>query len=196
MNSAIKTLGIMLCALVLSGCPEPTRNQATVKLTIDGKSFDYTTSHAQWDQQEEGGQYSIYLLPADLESGAPYVCLRTYVGNPVAQLWVRYTKPSAKSGGDDQALNKYECFVPGTLDDGRATLGWKKSDGKKRHRNETGDPSCTASLTRKDDKLHLTFDAELPLFVKKKKGKVKGEKEVVDVIKAAGSAELDPTPVR
>ncbi len=195
MMRAIKTIGIVLCALVLWGCPEPSQHQATVKLTIDGKSFDYTTSYAQWDQQAEGGLYSIYLLPADPDSGAPYVCLRTYVGNPVAQLWVRYTKPSAKKGGDDQALNKYECFVPGILDDGRATLGWTKADGKKRHRNETGDANCTASLIRKDDKLQLTFDAELPLFVKKK-GKVKGEKEVVDVIKAAGSAELVLTAVQ
>ena len=176
---------------MLSGCPEPSQHQAAVKLTIDGKTFDYTTSRAQWDQQAEGGLYSIYLLPAEAESGAPYVCMRTYVGNPVAQLWVRYSKPEAKQTGEDQALDKYECFVPGTLDDGRATLDWKKSDGTKRHRNETGDAKCTATLIREGDKLQLTFDAELPLFVKKKKGKVKGEKEVVDVIKAAGSAELE-----
>ncbi len=88
-------------------------------------------------------------------------------------------------------MHKYECFVPGTLIDGRATLGWKNTDGSERHRNETGDANCTASLTRKDDKLHLTFDAELPLFVKKKKGVKKGEKKVADAIKVTGSAELE-----
>jgi len=196
MNRVIHSIGIVLYALVLSGCPEPSRHQATVKLTIDGQSFDYTTSHAQWDQQEEGGLYSIYLLPDNPESGAPYVCMRTYVGNPVAQLWVRYTKPDANKSGEDQALNKYECFVPGTLDDGRATLGWKKDDGTDRHRNETGDANCNATLKREGDKLLLTFDADLPLFVKKKKGKAKGEKEVKDNIKATGSGELVLTPAK
>lgn len=180
-------------ALLLTGCPETTQHQATVKLSIEGQSYDYQTSHAQWDQQEEGGRYSIYLLPDDKSGKTPYVCMRTYVGNPVAQLWVRYTKPGGPSGPDGE-LAKYECFVPGTLADGRATLGWTNRDGSERHRNETGDPNCTATLTREGTQLHLRFDAKLPLFVKKKKGKKKGEEEVSDSIEAKGSAVLELAP--
>lgn len=192
MKRLIQTTVALLAVLVLSGCPEPTMHQATVELTIDGTSYDYQTSHGQWDQQEEGGRYSIYLLPADPNSGAPYVCMRTYVGNPVAQLWVRYDKPGVQRD-EEAGLGKYECFVPGTLSDGRQTLGWANTDGSERHRNETGDANCTGSLVREGNELRLSFDAKLPLFVKKKKGKKKGEKKVADTIEASGSAVLQLT---
>lgn len=185
-HTAATGLGV----LTLAGCPEPTLHQARVELTIDGRRHGYTTGRAQWDQQEKGGRYSIYLRPDDESALAPYVCLRTYVGNPVAQLWVRYTRTPAEAG-PSAPLTKYECFVPGTLADGRPTLGWTYPNGQKRPRNQTGDASCQASLTRRDNELHLSFDAELPLFVKKQAESEKGEKRASDLIRASGSAVLD-----
>ena len=190
-----RTLGLAVVAGAvwwLAGCTEPPARPATVQLTIDGQSYDYQTDKAQFDQQVEGGRYSVYLLPPAGQPNQPYVCLRTYMGNPVAHVWIRYTKPGDdKEGGSE--LGKYECFVPGTLSDGRPTLGWTFPDGTQRKRTETGEESCQATLTKQGSQLHLTFEATLSRHLAKKKGrKAPTEAEIkADAIKATGSAVLE-----
>jgi hypothetical protein len=183
------TTGIFL-ALLVTSCSQAPEYRAEVTLEIDGKSYDYTTARAQVDQQETGGRYSVYLRPAAEGSKAPYLCLRTYSGNPVAELWVRYTKPERAKQNPDGDLDKYDCFVPGTLSDGRKTLGWTREDGKERDRTETGEAACQATVRQEGSSLYLDFDAvpqrKAP---SKKKGsgddKTEGPK---DTIKVKGKA--------
>ena len=178
-------------ALLVTSCSKAPEHQAGVTLEIDGKSYDYTTARAQVDQQEKGGRYSVYLRPASEDGKAPYLCLRTYSGNPVAELWVRYTKPDRAKQNPDGDLDKYDCFVPGTLSDGRKTLGWTDDDGKESDRTETGEAACQASVRQEGSSLHLEFDAVAQRKApgKKKKGsddgKTKGPK---DTIKVKGKA--------
>jgi len=146
-------------ALLVASCSRAPDYQAKVTLEIDGKSYDYTTARAQVDQQEAGGRYSVYLRPAQEDDKAPYLCLRTYSGNPVAELWVRYTKPERAKQNPDADLDKYDCFVPGTLSDGRPTLGWTRDDGKPRDRTETGEKDCKASVRTEGSSVHFEFDA-------------------------------------
>jgi hypothetical protein len=154
----------------LSACSKPPEYQADVKLTIDGKTYDYSTAKAQVDQQEEGGRYSVYLLPDAPDGQAPYLCLRTYQAKPVAELWVRYTKPErAEAAGDD--LDKYDCFVPGTLPDGRSTLTWTDDDGCKRKRTDTGQEGCSASVRQEGAQLHVSVEATLGRKASGKKSK-------------------------
>ena len=144
----------------LSACSRPPEHSAEVKLTIDGTTYDYRTAHAQVDQQERGGRYSVYLLPDDPDGKSPYLCLRTYQAKPVAELWVRYTKPErAETAGDD--LDKYDCFVPGTLADGRSTLTWTDEDGCPRKRTDTGQLGCRATVRREGERLQVSVDATL-----------------------------------
>lgn len=159
----------------LGACSKPPDYRAEVKLTIDGKSFDYETAKAQLDQQKKGGRYSVYLLPNDPDGQAPYLCLRTYQAKPTAELWVRYTKPErAEAAGDD--LDKYDCFVPGTLEDGRSTLTWTDDDGCKRKRTDTGQQGCSASVRQEGGKLHISVDATLGRKASAKKSKKANEK--------------------
>ncbi len=167
----------LLGPLALLSCSEPTTYPAEVKLAIGEQSFDYTTSKAQLDQQVTGGRYSVYLLPEDDTQRAPYVCYRTYMGNPVSYLWVRYTKPNDATAEDDEELRRYECYVPGTLSDGTPTLGWRHENGKERDLTETGQDQCNATLKRDGNQLKLSFDALLSPHVKKKKGRKELTKE-------------------
>ena len=99
------------------------------------------------------------------------------MGNPVSYLWVRYTKPTDEKADDDDELRRYECYVPGTLSDGRPTLGWRHENGKERDVTETGQDQCNATLIREGNQLKLSFDALLSPQVKKKKGREKLTKE-------------------
>jgi len=173
-------------SLLGAGCSDSGR-PAEVMLTIDGKAYDYKTEHAELDRREAGGPYSVYFLRGQAE--APYLVLRHYSGNPVAQLGVRYTKPGARE--DEPA--KYDCYVPGTLSDGRQTLGWTKDDGEERHRSETGEGTCQATLKQEGDVLTLEFDATLIRSRSMKKGRSKRattEIDPTDQIRARGSATL------
>lgn len=180
------TLG---AALVCASCSKPPEYRAEVTLEIDGKSYDYTTERAQVDQQEEGGRFSIYLRPAHEESEAPYLCLRRYLGNPVAAFWVRYTKPERAAQDPDADLDKYDCFVPGTLSDGRPTLGWKDEDGKPRDRTETGEKDCKVTVRKEAKTLHLEFDAVVQRKAPaKKKGADDEAREPGDTARVQGKA--------
>jgi hypothetical protein len=182
-------------ALLIASCSRAPDHQAKVTLEIDGKSYDYTTARAQVDQQEAGGRYSVYLRPAAQDGKAPYLCLRTYSGNPVAELWVRYTEPERAKQNPDADLDKYDCFVPGTLSDGRPTLGWARDDGKPRDRTETGEKDCQASVRKEGSSLHFEFDAVTRRKVtgKKKKGSEDGDKSKgpKDAIKVKGKAVVE-----
>lgn len=198
MRTAIWTLLFGALLLAPAACSEPKDHDAKVVLKVDGKGYDYETRVAHVEVRSDPGTYSVYLLPGKSESDAerkqqPHVSLRTYSGNPVPRLSLHYQPPGA-----DQAL-RYECFVPGKLQDGRSTLGWKKSDGEPRDRTQTGQADCKAKIVREGETLRFTFDATLKPAVKrgKKKGK-KGEdkgnkgksKESGDAgaVKIAGSA--------
>jgi len=163
------TAGLGLALLVATGCAPPPRHRAQVQLEVDGTPFEYVTHRAQYDQQVAGGPLSVYLVPDVPEAGTPYACLRYYSGNPVGHLWVRYRKPDApKTEGE---LPRWECFAPGRLSDGTETLGWKTSDGKERHKTETGEKDCLATATWKEDGLHMLFEGVLrPAKGKKRKG--------------------------
>jgi hypothetical protein len=183
----------LVLATGVAACARPPEHRATVKLNIDDQSFDYTTDKAQVDQQDRGGRYSVYLLPNDPDGKAPYLCLRTYQANPVAELWVRFTKPerAAEAGSH---LDKYDCFVPGTLSDGRPTLSWTHDDGTKRKRTATGQESCSATVRKEGSSLHVDFDA---LLRRKAPGKKKGRQSdaptdaPTDAIKVRGSAVVE-----
>ena len=184
-----------LALLLLSGCPDNT-TQATVTLEIDGKKHDYVTRHAEYDQQVEGGDYSVYLLRDEGDDARdPFIGIRFYCGNPVARLWLRYALPGADPDDD---LGRWECFVPGKLSDGRDTLSWKKDDGSDRARQATGESSCQASVKPDGDELVVSFDATLsPRAEKRGKGKkakaAKGEEGSAGVgarAKISGSARV------
>jgi len=179
-------LAITLALLAAAGCTPPAKHRAQVQLEVDGSPFEYVTHRAQFDQQVAGGPTSVYLVPDVPEAGTPYACLRFYSGNPVGHLWVRYAKPGAGEG--DDKLPRWECFVPGRLSNGTETLGWKKSDGSERHKTETGEKDCLATVTRTGQELRLDFEGLLKLAKgKKKKGKAAEE--------AAGAA-ADPIRVK
>lgn len=135
---------------LLPGCNRGER-QATVTLHIDGKDASYETARAEIDRVGIGGPTSVYLMRDEAKGEHPYVGVRYYSGNPVAHLWLR-----APDGGE---LGSFECYVPGTLGDGRPTLGWTKPDGTPRNRQETGEADCRASVSRTDEAVELTFDA-------------------------------------
>ncbi len=168
-------LALLVSGCCLVACSSQPSYQAQVELQVDGKQYDYRTTKAQIDDEAGKQGYSVYLLPEDEDGKAPYVALRTYSGNPVARLWVRYTKPERVAQGIDD-LDKYQCYVPSVLSDGRQTLGWKKVDGKDRHPSETGEAKCQGSVAREGNELHFTFDAEVRRKkVKAKKGKAKAK---------------------
>ena len=164
--------------LLLAGCPDRV-TKAKVVLEIEGKTHDYETGHAEYDQQVPGGPFSVYLLrDAGEDATEPYVGIRYFSGNPVARLWLRYPPPGAEAGAD---LGRWECFVPGKLQDGRDTLTWKKADGSKRNRQETGEATCKASVVRDGEALVVSYDAVLmPRAEKKKKGKAEASAENVE----------------
>ncbi|RLB58838.1 MAG: hypothetical protein DRI90_16220, partial [Deltaproteobacteria bacterium] len=112
------TLGLLVSGCCLVACSSQPTYQAQVELQVDGKQYDYRTTKAQIDDEAGNQGYSVYLLPADEDGKAPYVVLRSYSGNPVARLWVRYTKPERVAQGIDE-LDKYQCYVPSVLSDGR-----------------------------------------------------------------------------
>jgi hypothetical protein len=147
-------------AVSASACRRAPEYRAEVKLDIDGATHDYSTTRAQLDRQLAAGRTSLYLLPAAESDTQPYLCLRTYAGNPVAHLWVRYPKPDAKPGDD---LGRFECFVPGTLSNGTETLTWTHSDGRPRDKTDTGQPDCAATVTELGDRLLLEVDALMHL---------------------------------
>lgn len=174
-------------ALALAGCQDH-GVPAEVQLTIDGQDHSYATTHAEFDRQTADGPYSAYLLRGDGE--APYFGLRYYSGNPVARLVLRQLKPGDAEGTEPA---KYECFVPGTLSDGRPTLGWTQDDGSARHIGETGEATCQAALTEAGGTLTLEFDAVLTRSLSKKQGRskrAKTELDPSDQIRAKGSATL------
>jgi len=178
------TFGILLLATV--ACSKPPRHTAKVSLSVDGQGFDYTTGQGQFDQQVEGGPLSVYFPRDEADGDNPYVCLRYYSGSPVGHLWVRYRKPGVE--GDPK---RYECFVPGVLSDGTQTLGWKKADGSERHKPETGEAGCKATVTRDGQQLRLDFEGTFTAEAKKKKkGKAEDEAAAPDTIRASGSARM------
>lgn len=158
MRSRSTWLAVLLAVLLIGGLGACTDKgvEATVALQIDGVKHDYTTRSAETDQQVIDGPRSIYLLRDDGQDG-PTLSIRTFSGNPVAQL-------SLRGAG---APDRYECFVPGTLSDGRATLGWKTAEGKDRNRQETGDEGCLATVTGSGDALELTVDAVMQPIIDK-----------------------------
>jgi hypothetical protein len=186
----LAALAILLCI----GCTDRATT-AQISLEIEGKKHDYKTSHAEYDQQLEGGPYSLYLLRDEGDDATePFLGMRFFSGNPVARFWLRYPAPGEEAGAD---LGRWECFVPGKLKDGRDTLSWKKKDGSDRNRQETGEATCTASIAREGDVIVLSYDALLsPRAEKKKKGKSKvapkGEEKAGGGarIKVKGSARL------
>lgn len=145
-------LTALFLLLTLSACSRG-GHEATVTLRIDGADASYTTTRAEIDRQTADGATSVYLLPTDPDAEKPYLGVRYFSGNPVAQLWLR-----AKDGDD---LGVFECYVPGTLSDGRPTLGWTRDDGKARNRQETGEADCQATVTRTADAVEVTFDAQV-----------------------------------
>jgi hypothetical protein len=144
------------CVLTLS-CVEPTRHSATVELEVDGQRHDYQTGRAAVEERADPRTYSVYLHPSDPDGDQPFVCFRTFSGNPVGHLWLRYRAPG-KEGGK---LGKFECFVPGKLTDGRDTLGWTEEDGSARDKTVTGEADCEVELKRDGDTLRFSFDARL-----------------------------------
>ncbi len=172
--------------LLLSGCPDHA-TKAKVALEIEGEKHDYETGRAEYDQQVAGGSFSVYLLRDEGDDATePFVGIRYYAGNPVARLWLRYPAPGAEAGAD---LGRWECFVPGKLKDGRDTLTWKKKDGSERNRQETGEATCRASVSRDGDTLVVSYDAVLrPRAKKKKKGKA--EASAGDQEKTGGGAQV------
>lgn len=166
-------LALAAALTVITACSN-SGTSATVKLKIAGHGFDYKTSHAEVDQQIPGGPWSVYLMPDGDANARPWLGIRTYSGNAIARLFLRYRKPGDK--GD--AARRWECFVPGQLADGRATLTWKKGDGGERIRQETGDADCTATVAQQGNELVMRFDATVrPRVEKKKKGSKKSAQE-------------------
>lgn len=184
----------LLPALCLAACSPPPDCEATVRLSIDGQSHGYRTTKAQYDQQERGGPYSIYLRRDNQDDKKPYLCLRYYTGNPVAELWVRHSTPKRAAERPDADLDKLDCFVPGVLSDGRQTLGWKDDEGQDRERNETGEKTCRAAVSRQGDELHVTFDGVLGRYERPKQSKgdkpTKVRLEPVETITVKGDAVL------
>ncbi len=122
---AILILGLLVLPLLLTACKGSPQYPAEVQLKVDGKSLHYTTAAAEFD--DHGGPLSVYLLPDDFkDGGSAYACLRYYSGNPAGHFWVRYSPDGSLEGN---SRPRYECFVPGTLDDGTKTLTWGKVKG-------------------------------------------------------------------
>lgn len=177
-----RMLGLLLVAGLAAGCRDVPLHPAEVTLDIDGEDLSYTTAVAQWE--EEGGRRSVYLLR---DSPGPYVNLRYYSGNPVGHFTMR-----RDDDGDGDA-ERYECFVPGVLTDGRNTLGWKKANGEDRHTNETGEVTCQASVATTADTVTVTFDAGVHKVEKKAKGDHgggEGHEDEVELIQVSGTAIL------
>lgn len=192
MNHHLAHLCTPLLGAALISCSAPPTYRAEVELAIEGKSFDYVTTHAQIDQQREGGRYSVYLLPGPDRPDQPYLCLRAYLGNPVAELWVRYDDPAADAEPSDDDLGRYDCFVPGTLADGRPTLGWTEDDGRPRDRTVTGEERCQASVRNEGNLLYLAFDAIARRKARaKKKGDGSAEDAPREAITVVGKAVLN-----
>ncbi|MBW2733088.1 MAG: hypothetical protein JRH20_11910 [Deltaproteobacteria bacterium] len=178
---------IAVAALAAMGCTKPEGHSATITLKIDGEVHDYQTKAALVEVRRDPGTYSVYLRPADpADEKHPHVSLRTFSGNPVARLSVRYRSPSA------EAAMRFECFIPGTLSDGRETLTWKKADGSARDRTQRGEADCRASIKREGKTLRFAYDAILrPATKRKKKKSMKGGVEAAPkarAIKVSGSA--------
>lgn len=150
--------------LALVACTQD-KHVAEVNLKVDGQDYSYTTHSAETDRQLEDGRTSVYLLRGETAGDGPYLGIRYYAGNPIARLWLRYAEPGAEPADGD--LIRYDCFVPGTLSDGRETLSLKRKDGRSRERHETGDPDCNATVEVSGDALTFTYDATL--FSGKKK---------------------------
>lgn len=192
--SAMRWLWMVVVIVAgLGACGSPTV-PAEVELEIDGTSYDYLTASAEWDRVGQSGAFSAYLTRDDGQEGQPYLGIRHYSGNPVARLWLRHAGPGAAEGDD---LQRFECFVPGTLLDGRPTLGWQQAGGGERNRQETGQEGCQATIVEEGDTLVLTFDATMGprREVKKKKGKeAEGEPAADDApvveLKVRGKATL------
>ena len=110
-------------------------------------------AQAQWEEEQD--RISVYLLPADPESGQPYVNLRYYSGNPVGHFWLSRNP----DGGEEKV--KYDCFVPSVLMDGTETLTWTHPDGRARDRSDTGEAGCKVSITHTDQAIALSFDVDL-----------------------------------
>jgi hypothetical protein len=142
---------VLIGLLLVAGCTDK-GHKATVSLTITGVDHSFVTASAEVDQQVTDGPYSVYLLRDDGQEG-PFLGLRRFSGNPVAHFWLR----APKAGSSE--LERYECYVPGVLSDGRETLGWTRADGKPRNRQETGESGCQAAVTVEGGELVLTYDA-------------------------------------
>jgi len=170
---------LWVVAGVTAGCTAAPKHGADVELEINGVPYRYSTHSAQLDQQITDGPYSVYLLRDDTEAdeAGPYVCLRTFAGNPVSHLWVRYRPPSADGAPSDTRLRIFDCFVPGTLKDGRQTAGWKNDDGTARDRTETGEEGCRGEVVAQGGALQFHFAGTL-------KGEG-GDKKTVDGVAAA-----------
>ncbi len=158
--------GLLLASSV--ACTDPSTS-AEVTWKVDDTSYDYKTAAAEVDQQVKGGAWSVYLMHDQDDPNKPWLGIRTYSGNPVARLFLRYRKPD----DEDEDARRWECFVPGKLSDGRDSLTWRKADGGERIRQETGDADCTASVVQEEGHLAFKFDARVRPRVEKKKKKGK-----------------------
>ena len=167
-------LGLFLSSL--TACNKAPQYQGEVKLSIDGQNFQYTTDIAEMDLGGGQTRPSLYFRRDDAQGKQPSLSLRYYQGQPVGKIWFNW------KSDDDEKMRRYECFIPGQLQDGQPTLGWKKSDGTKRERNETGEADCQVKMTRSDKSIRIAIDAHLhPARPQKKKlKKAKGVSQKQD----------------
>ena len=140
---------------VLAACQRSPRYRAEVDLKVAGQPVKYSSQAAQLDFGGGPDKPSLYFLRDKTDGAASSLSLRSYQGQAVAKLWLMY------QADDDSEPRRYECFVPGKLDDGRPTLTWTKDNGDKRETNETGQADCQVKITQDPQQISLEINATL-----------------------------------